>query len=87
MLNIADGIASEVIGLMLLVAVVFIVYMIVKALARGAIVAIVSSVVVGVFAAWVLFAGGLEMMVGETADEANDLGTRTSNTIPYDFGG
>ncbi len=87
MLNIADGIAAEVIGVLLLVGVAGIVYWIVKAVAKGAIVAVVTSIAVGVLVAWVLFAGGLEFLVGETQGEANELGNRTTNTIPYDFGG
>ena len=87
MLNIADGIAAEVIGVLLLVGVAGIVYWIVKAVAKGAVVAVVSSIAVGVLVAWVLFAGGLEFLVGETQGEATDFGSRTGNTIPYDFGG
>ncbi len=86
MLNIADGIAAELIGVLLLVGVAGIVYWIVKAVAKGAVVAVVSSIAIGTLVAWVLFAGGLEFLVGETQGEATDFGNRTNNTIPYNFG-
>ncbi len=86
MLNLVDGIAAEVIGVLLLFGIAGIIYWIVKAVAKGAVVAVVSSIAVGTLVAWVLFAGGLEFLVGETQGEATDLGNRTSNTIPYNFG-
>lgn len=86
MLRLVDGIAAEVINILLLGGIAGIVYWIVKAVARGALVAVISSIAVGVLVAWVLFAGGLEFLVGETKSEANDLTNRTTNTIPYDFG-
>jgi hypothetical protein len=33
-----------------------------------------------------MFAGGLEFLVGETQGEATELGNRTTNEIPYNFG-
>ena len=66
MLNIGEGIAADVIGLLLIVVIAGIVWWIAKAVMRQAIVAIVISVVAGVAVAWVMFAGGLEFLVGET---------------------
>ena len=86
MLNIGEGIATDVIGLLLIVIVAGIVWWVAKAVMRQAVVAIVISVVAGVAVAWVMFAGGLEFLVGETQGEATELGNRTANDIPYNFG-
>ena len=86
MINIGEGIAAELIGLLLIVVIAGIVWWVAKAVMKQAVVAIVISVVAGVAVAWVLFAGGLEFLVGQTQGEATDFGARTVNTIPYDFG-
>lgn|GEM_PF-4043813 len=86
MLNIGEGIAADLIGLLLIVVIAGIVWWVAKAVMRQAVVAIVISVVAGVAVAWVMFAGGLEFLVGETQGEATELGNRTTNEIPYNFG-
>jgi hypothetical protein len=85
-LNIGEGIAADLIGLLLIVVIAGIVWWVAKAVMKQAVVAIVISVVAGVAMAWVMFAGGLEFLVGETQGEATELGNRTTSEIPYNFG-
>jgi len=86
-IDIAKGIASNLIGLLMVAVVVAIVRWVATSVKRRAVAPIVISVLAAVAVVWVMWCGGLEYLVGKTETEVAQVGNRgTPDTIPFDFG-
>jgi len=85
-IEIAQGLASSVIKVLMVLLVVALVWWIVRSVMRQAMVPIVISVMAAVAVAWVMWGGGLEFLVGKTETEVTRIGRTNPGTIPFDFG-
>lgn len=85
MIEMTGGVVTQIIGVVMLIIVLYLVWNIAKAVSKGSLVAIMSSIGVAAVVVWVVFLGGLDVLAGLTATEATNISGSTSD-LPFNFG-